>query len=473
MTPQRYQRSGLLAIEPHAFLELFFAPSTRGVQCLNGVDVIDVIGPIEQFRSPLFDSYEDIRARVAIACESPSKAIALRMSSPGGDVLGMLETAQAIRDACAAANKPLYAYVDKATSAAYALACAASNITCSSVALVGNIGVINRREDVSLQNAARGLHIQFTTSGTRKAFGNPELPLTTDELESTQGIVDQTAQVFFDFVSRMRGIPADQIKALEAGIFVGESAVTNRLADQVGTFENLIARAASGEIGANMASAYDKARAALQEAAKGDDANAAAAKRALAAMAEGGGGDEEKPAEDEKPAEEKPAGDKAADESEDEKAEAADDDKSKKPAALAATHQLAVQALAEVHSLKVREANREAAAERTQLLASRPDFSTEMRAVLATADMATVRKMVADLPKATASGGGLRASTEQVSGTRGENQGSQDYTPNPHAGIDLDAAMGVNTAYVGVTKRGNSQIFGPQPKPAAAAGGSK
>lgn len=466
---QRYARTGLLAIEPHAFLELFFAPATRGLQCMQGVDVIDVVGPIEQFYSPCFDSYEAIRARMQAACESQqSKAIVMRFSSPGGDVLGCFETAQALRDMAAAAQKPLYAYVEKATSAAYALASAASYIACSSVSLVGNIGVINRREDISVANAARGLRIEFITSGSRKAYGNPDLPLSPEELESTQQIVDQTAQVFFDFVSRMRGLSAEQIKGFEAGIFVGESAVSNRLADGVQSFEQLIARAASGEIGAMMGSPYEKARAALQEGAKGDDANAIACKRALAAM----GGDEEseddKPADDKKSEEKKP---EAASSGGGSSAESTEEKKKDESAALAAAaaalpvdasgRDIALKALAEVHTMKVEQQNRELRAERAQLLASRPDFSPELRAILESADMDTVRKTVATLPKSHAAGQPLMASTEQVGGTRGATHGS----PSPTTNLDLDAAMGIADFTMGVTRKGNAQIFGPLAKP--------
>jgi len=281
-------------------------------------------------------------------------------------------------------------------------------------------------------------------------------------------IVDQTAQVFFDFVSRMRGVSAEQLKAFEAGIFVGESAVSNGLADGVQSFEQVLARAASGELGAMMGSPFEKARAALQEGAKGDDANAIACKRALAAM--GGDDDEEKPdgEGEKKPDEEKkPAASASATTS----AEAPEEKKKDDAAALAAAaaalpvdasgRDIALRALAEVHTMKVEHQNRALKAERAELLAARADFSPEMRAVLETADIETVRKMVATLPKAHTPGKPLRAGTEQVSGMRGEGQG----TPDPASAFNLDAAMGIGDFTMGVVRRGNAQIFGPVAKP--------
>jgi ClpP class serine protease len=480
MTYQRYQRTGLLAIEPHAFLELFLGAAARGNELSGSVAIVDVAGPLSGPGEGCWDSYTAIRARMQAACASDATAIVLRVNSPGGDVAGCVDTAFALAAQASAAGKPLYAYVDaKACSAAYVLACAARSISVSSCALIGSIGVLSRREDFSAMNSARGIRVELITSGARKSDGSPDVPIGPEETVATQAVVDTTAAVLFGAVVSMRpNLTVEQIAAMQAAIFVGESAVSNGLADAVEPFESLLARIEQGE--SLMASAYEKALGALQEASKGKDANASAAKRALAALTAGeDAGDEDKdPPADAPPAEDKPA---AASDSD----APADDEKKPKPAAAAAASDapaqasasaLALKALAEVHTMRTERANEKLAAERATLLASRPDFSAELCAILQTADMPTVRKTVDTLPRPAGTPNVLPLAA--VSGTRGETQGAGEQPAHSHT-AGMDRAMGLTTVRLGVERRGSSLVFGVQEtvtkdKPAVpAAGGAK
>jgi ClpP class serine protease len=130
----------LLAIDPVAFsadYEILFAAGgdapPAAFETVGRVAVVDVCGPLETEPNWRWDSYPAVLARVQAACECPAiKAIVLRVASPGGEVAGCFESARAIRAATDAAGKLLIAYVtDRACSAAYALACVASEICLS------------------------------------------------------------------------------------------------------------------------------------------------------------------------------------------------------------------------------------------------------------------------------------------------------------------------------------------------------
>jgi len=396
-----YERRGLLAIDPKAFLEVFFLDDSGQPENIEQGDavIVDVRGPLEHREHFWCDSYPAILERVRAACATAARTIVMRFDSPGGDAAGCFEAADELRAIADAAGKELHALVEgDCCSAAYALASACDSITLTQSSLVGSIGVLSCRDDVSAMNAQRGLRVALITSGARKSDGHPDQPITDAELASTQGLVDSMAGVFFELVARHRpALTVEGVAKLQAKVFHGQQAVSVGLADEVGSLATVLARVAGGTNGAtDMAgSAYEKARALLQEAAEGDDANAAAAKRALAALDEGGGGDGD--GDKDKPADDKPADDKAEGDDSDKQAAAeppSDDDKK----AAAAAYRAAIQAQNEVAKLRAELRQRNETDERSKLIASRPGMSPEMVALLQKAPIELVRETIAKQP---------------------------------------------------------------------------
>lgn len=493
---RRFERQGFLAIEPKAFFELFMAPSERPAERIGNVDVIEISGPLVQRDEMWCDSYEAIRARVKLACEGDAQAIVLRFDSPGGDASGCFETARAIRADCAKANKPLFAYLDKACSAAYALASAATQIAIGETCCAGSIGVICSRPDYTAMNTREGLRMAFVVSGKRKLDGNPDVPITEDELVRTQGTVDELAGRFFKLISEQRPqLSAATIAGFDGGVFYGDGAVAAGLADVVTTFDELLAAASEGQPMATMQakSDFDVARASLEKLAKGEDANAAAAREALAALtksaAEGG--------EEDPPAEEPPAEDAGAETEEDATTSAEDDedddpdaesdaaavaasdepadDESKKKKAVAARGVTAeVSLAATVHRMRAEIAADKDRRVRRKLLASRPDFGPEVRASLAKAPIATLRDLVKTLPKVPRTAvKNPKAATTVVGASRGESQGVNEPGARSSEANEMDVRMGLTGQKLGCRKEGSSLVFGvvqAASKPKAAGG---
>jgi len=409
MKAAKYDRRGLLAVLPESLDKVFVEPQRHaGADAeadASGVVIVDVCGPLESEPHPFWDSYPAVLARVQFAMEmSGCRAVVLRISSPGGEAHGCFDAARALRALSEQKGIPLCAYVeDRACSAAYALACAAQNIYLSASSLVGSIGVLYVREDISARNVAMGLRVEFVASGARKADGNPNNPVTSEELSSQQAIVDEMADLFFDLVRELRrGLDA---RALQAGVFLGSSAVRMKLADDVVSFDGLRALITSGELTMN---AYEKARKALAEAAEGDDANAAAAKRALAAMddkpAEDAEGDEEKPdaeGDEEKPDAEGDDAEPAAASAEGSDGEV-DEKKDKDPppaARKAKSGDAGATALAEVRKLTAQVAKERDARLRAEVYATRPDWSPAFIKTLAGMPIAALKDGAKNWPK--------------------------------------------------------------------------
>lgn len=467
----KYERLGLLAINPQAFSVTFRDAPKDPAQLIGDVAIVTVRGPLEQHAGFWCESYEGIRERVATACESTAKHIVIRFDSPGGEVYGMLDTARAIRKRVEAAGKTLTAYVDgEACSAAYALACVASRIVLSQSAFVGSIGVLETRVDASRMDAASGVSYALIASGDRKADRHPHVKLTEAELASAQQRVDSLADVFFDLVAEFRSPTAEALRGLQAELFHGAAAIAAGLADQVTSFEDLLAQLASGgEIpmaakpgaakpaAAKPAAAraetpsaeapkagedLDAARAALEKAAEGDGDDAAKAKRALAALdaAEEGDGDDE------------PADDEDADKGDDEPEAAS------APAGAAATSTDSALA-ATVQSLSAKVAKYEAKQaedERKALFASRPDLAPELVAALASTPLAKAKKIIDAIKVGKATARGVVVSPSAL---RGAGQGDNEPVAGERSD-ELDSAFNGGRGRSAITRLGNKKSFG-------------
>lgn len=324
---KRFDKQGLLALEPKAFFDLFFIEPPPENQRVGDTEVVTIRGPLE-FHSSWFDSYEDILSRVGEACASDAKNVVLRVDSPGGDALGVFSAARAIREKCAASGKRLWTYIEgTGCSAAYALACAGEYICADPSAIVGSIGVISTRVDLSGLDDKMGVKVHVITSGTRKGDGHPSVPMSDEELAAAQSMIDALASQFAELVSECRGdMSAADVLALEAGVFTGADAKKNGLVDSTQSLESMLADLAGGQpqpSGASMATKYEEGRAALEEAAKGDDEEAKKAQRALAAMDEPEPDPEDEESPDAKGKDDMPFDPKKGDDEEEKKEKAA------------------------------------------------------------------------------------------------------------------------------------------------------
>ncbi|MFT9360085.1 S49 family peptidase [Acetobacter okinawensis] len=177
--------------------------------------------------------YDDITAAIDMAvADETVRAIVLHINSPGGTVAGCFDTADRIH--AAQTHKPVVAIVDEmACSAAYALACSAQSIVLPRTGEVGSIGVVWLHADITAMLADTGIKVTTFQTGEHKTDGYPTTPLTEQATTLIQADIDSLGQLFFDTVARNRGLTPDAVKAMQAAVFRGESAVKAGLADAV------------------------------------------------------------------------------------------------------------------------------------------------------------------------------------------------------------------------------------------------
>jgi signal peptide peptidase SppA len=214
------------------------ARDDAGYDLVGPVAIIPVQGTLVQ-RAGWLDAmsgltgYGVIRSMLESALHDDRvQAIAFDIDSPGGEVAGCFDLVDAIYEA--RGIKPMWAILDEmAFSAAYAIASAADTITIPRTGGAGSIGVITMHTDMSRAIEAAGLTVTVITHGDRKAEGSELFPLEPEVRERIQADIDNLGDLFIATVARNRALPADAIREMQAGTFMGAQAVAAGLADFV------------------------------------------------------------------------------------------------------------------------------------------------------------------------------------------------------------------------------------------------
>lgn len=214
----------------------------------GGVGVLPITGSLVH-RGGFIDamsgmqSYQSLEKKAtAMAADPDVKAILMEMDSPGGQAAGVFDLAKKMKEACAAAGKPLWAAVNEtAMSAGYALASVAERVTMARTGSVGSIGVIALHVDQSKKNAKDGYSYTAIHAGAKKTLGSPHAPLTDEAKSEIQTRVDEMYDHFINHVAQMRGLDPAAVRAQEAGTFSGQAAIDAGLVDELMSFNEVLA----------------------------------------------------------------------------------------------------------------------------------------------------------------------------------------------------------------------------------------
>lgn len=166
------------------------------------------------------------------------KAILLSVNSPGG---GVYETAE-LYNALKNSGKDVYVSMKKmAASGGYYVSTPAKKIFVNTETTTGSLGVIMSYVSAQKFLNEHGIKQETIRSGEQKAVGG----LTEDLPESTRKILqEQNKEAYERFVKAIaegRHLSEDEVKKLADGrTYTGTQAVANKLADKVGTEDELI-----------------------------------------------------------------------------------------------------------------------------------------------------------------------------------------------------------------------------------------
>ncbi|WP_330167802.1 S49 family peptidase [Bartonella grahamii] len=215
-------------------------PETYVVQ--NNIAILPVHGTLVRRGAWLgalsgLTSYEGLRASFREAIAQPDvRAVLLDIDSGGGEAGGVFDLVEEFQTLSKQYGKPIWAHANEfACSAAYAIACAASQIWVARTGVVGSIGVVCAHLDQSRADEKHGHKWTFVFEGDHKVHGNPHEPLADTAQIKMQADCALLYEMFVDLVAQNRPLNADAIRDTKAETFIGSQAIKLGLADAQGT----------------------------------------------------------------------------------------------------------------------------------------------------------------------------------------------------------------------------------------------
>ena len=222
---------------------MFGAGSQSAVDSLSedAVGVITIDGTIDYDGSTA--SPEGLKAQLDRAENNPHiKAVVLRVNSGGGTATAGEEMASYVNDF----SKPVV--VSSASvnaSAAYEISSQADYIFSAKTTAIGAIGTAMQVTDLSGLLDKLGISVENITSAESKDSSYGTRPLTEEERAYYQAMVDTVNETFMETVASGRSLPIERVRELATGLtYTGIDAIQNGLADEIGTREDAIAKAA-------------------------------------------------------------------------------------------------------------------------------------------------------------------------------------------------------------------------------------
>ncbi|NPV90747.1 MAG: signal peptide peptidase SppA [Firmicutes bacterium] len=174
------------------------------------------------------------------------KAVVIRVNSPGGSAAAAQEIVEEIQRLRQSGKVVVVSMGDMAASAGYWIAAQADTVVANPTTLTGSIGVIMQWENLEELFKKLGISSEVIKSGAFKDIGSATRPLTEEERELLQGLVDDTYQQFFDDVALRREgkITRERLAQVADGrVFTGRQAKELGLVDELGNFYDAVDKA--------------------------------------------------------------------------------------------------------------------------------------------------------------------------------------------------------------------------------------
>ena len=175
------------------------------------------------------------------------KAVVLRVNSPGGSILAADNILREIK-LLQETGKPLVVSMsDYAASGGYYISCTADSIFVEENTLTGSIGVFSMLPNpTELLNDKLGVAFDTVRTGAYSASFSPFFEWSDAEHQFMQARTDEFYRLFLEHVSNGRDMSVDEVDQIARGrIWSGTDAVSNGLADGIGTLEHAIESAAT------------------------------------------------------------------------------------------------------------------------------------------------------------------------------------------------------------------------------------
>lgn len=173
--------------------------------------------------------------------DTGARAVVLRINSPGGSPVQAGIVYDEIRRLRAQHDKPVYTVVeDICTSAAYYIAAATDGIYVDKASMVGSIGVL--MDDFGFEGLMDKLGVErrLITAGRHKGMLDPFSPLSAEDRERAQAMLDEIHLQFIAAVREGRGQKLKENSETFSGMmWNGSRAVKMGLVDGLGNLDHV------------------------------------------------------------------------------------------------------------------------------------------------------------------------------------------------------------------------------------------
>jgi protease-4 len=212
------------------------------------VDISHVISDEERGGTLGIGKEESVVARVTAELQQAGdddrvKAVVLRINSPGGTVTASDTLYHVVRDFAAKKQVPVVAQLmDLGTSGAYYTALATDEIVAQPTTVTGSIGVIMVGINLEGLLDKIGVKNQTLKAGAYKDIGSPLRPMTPEERQILQGVLDDMRGRFIQLVRERRPqADAARFAAVTDGrIITAGQALQAGLVDRIGYLDDAI-----------------------------------------------------------------------------------------------------------------------------------------------------------------------------------------------------------------------------------------
>lgn len=199
---------------------------------------------ILEVQGMIVDSGEFIKQLHEFRDNDKISAVVLRIDSPGGVVGPSQEMYEEIRK-FTKKKKLVVSMGSLAASGGYYIAAPANIIVANPGTVTGSIGVLMKLSNIQGLLGKVGLNSFVLKSGRFKDSGSPIRPMTKEDREILQGVIDSMHSQFVKAVADGRKIPVDDVRKIADGrIFSGEQALKVKLVDRLGNLQDAVSEAA-------------------------------------------------------------------------------------------------------------------------------------------------------------------------------------------------------------------------------------
>ena len=187
-------------------------------------------------------TYDSLQEIITDACKHKrSRALVLRVNSPGGSPVQSALIANMIREQAAKHDLPIYAFIeDIGASGGYWLACAADEIYAMDASIVGSIGVIAAGFGFTEFIQKHGVERRVYSQGKNKAMLDPFLPEKNEDIKQLTDAQKDVHEGFIQWVKDRRGekLSGKDSELFTGAIWSGKAAQERGLIDGLDSFRH-------------------------------------------------------------------------------------------------------------------------------------------------------------------------------------------------------------------------------------------